>query len=135
MKTKRQVLILTVIIMGIFNSCEPAAQKSRAIEYLFCHQVFFWLNNPDDAKERAQFEKAVQELLTIPEVKAYHVGTPAPVEKRPVTDGSYTYAYVVFFEDIKAHDVYQEHPLHLKFIEENKHLWGKVQVYDSEVKE
>ncbi len=134
MKAKLNSLILTIFVMTIANSCEPTTPKSRAIEFPFCHHVFFWLNNPNDATERVQFEKAVQELLQIPEIKAYHVGTPAPVEERPVIDGSYTYSYAVFFEDIKAHDIYQTHPLHLKFIDENKHLWSKVQVFDSEVK-
>ncbi len=114
------------------TNCSESATQGRAIEYPFAHHVFFWLNNPNNADERAQFEKAMQELLTIPEIKAYHTGTPAPVEERPVIDGSYTYSYLVFFEDIKGHDTYQVHPLHLKFIEENKHLWKKVLVFDSD---
>lgn len=122
--------ILLITIMSITQSSKPA--DSRAIPYPFAHHVFFWLNNPDNAAERAQFEKAVEELLTIPEIKAYHFGTPAPVEERPVIDGSYTYSYIVFFENIEAQQVYQDHPVHLKFIDENKHLWEKVKVYDSE---
>ncbi|MCA1758894.1 MAG: Dabb family protein [Bacteroidales bacterium] len=27
--------------------------------------------------------------------------------------------------------MYQVHPLHVKFVEENSHLWDKVVVYDS----
>ena len=30
-----------------------------------------------------------------------------------------------------AHDTYQDHPRHLRFIEENKELWSKVRVFDS----
>jgi hypothetical protein len=133
-KINVQLTLLILTAMTFASSCEPAANKSRALDYPFAHHVFFWLHEPDNAQVRAQFEKAVEELLTIPEIKAYHVGTPAPVEERPVIDGSYTYSYLVFFEDIKGHDIYQVHPLHLKFIEENKHLWSKVQVYDSDAK-
>ncbi|MEX1026478.1 MAG: Dabb family protein, partial [Candidatus Paceibacterota bacterium] len=35
------------------------------------------------------------------------------------------------FANKKAHDKYATHPRHLKFIEENEHLWGKVRVFDS----
>jgi hypothetical protein len=29
-------------------------------------------------------------------------------------------------------DEYQDHPLHLEFVEKSKHLWTKVVVYDFE---
>ncbi len=132
--TKTRLFIFILIIMSLSYSCETNTPRSRAIDYPFAHHVFFWLNEPDNAEVRAQFEKAVEELLTIPEIRAYHVGTPAPVAERPVIDGSYTYSYLIFFDGIEGHDIYQEHPLHIKFIEENRHLWSKVQVYDSEVK-
>jgi hypothetical protein len=38
------------------------------------------------------------------------------------------------FKDKAAHDKYQTHERHLKFIEENKALWGKVRVFDSYIK-
>lgn len=99
----------------------------------FCHHVFFWLRDPDNVAEREQFEKAASELMTIPEIRVAHLGSPAPIAKRPVVDDSYTYSLVLFFEDVKAHDAYQEHPAHRKFIADNKHLWTKVQIYDSQI--
>jgi len=134
-KISRITLTLTALLfMTLHNSCDSVAPRSRAIEYPFAHHVFFWLNDPGNPEVRAQFEKAVDELLKIPQIRAYHVGTPAPVAERPVIDGSYTYSYLIFFDGIEGHNIYQDHPLHLKFIEENSHLWSKVQVYDSEVK-
>ncbi|MFW6352454.1 MAG: Dabb family protein [Bacteroidota bacterium] len=117
--------------MTTANSCNEPNSETRALEAPFCHHVFFWLNNPDNEQERADFEKGIEKLLEIPEIKAYHFGTPADVPERPVLDNSYTYSYAVFFESTQAHDIYQEHPLHLEFIENNKHLWEKVQVFDS----
>jgi Stress responsive A/B Barrel Domain len=35
------------------------------------------------------------------------------------------------FASKEAHDQYQEHPKHLKFIEENKENWEKVRVFDT----
>ncbi|MFW5758022.1 MAG: Dabb family protein [Bacteroidota bacterium] len=117
--------------MTTTNSYNEPDGKVRALKNPFCHHVFFWLNNPDNAQERTDFENGIKKLFKIPEIKAYHFGTPAEVPERPVLDNSYTYSYAVFFENSEAHDTYQEHPLHLEFIENNKHLWKKIQVFDS----
>ena len=37
------------------------------------------------------------------------------------------------FKDKAAHDKYQDHARHKKFIEENKDNWKKVRVFDSVV--
>ena len=36
-------------------------------------------------------------------------------------------------ENAEKEKEYLYHPLHKKFIDDNKHLWGKVQVIDSEM--
>jgi hypothetical protein len=123
--------IILVMLLSIFTSCITAVEKDKSIEYPFAHHVFFWLNNPDNADERAAFEQGIADLLEIPEIKFVHFGTPANVAERGVVDGSYTYSYLVFFENKEGHDIYQDHEIHLKFIEDNKHLWSKVVVYDS----
>lgn len=112
------------------GSCQQNPTK-REISPQFSHHVFFWLNNPDDANDREAFAKGITELLEMPEIKAYHVGTPANTGGRGVVDDSYTYSYLIFFENEKDHDTYQDHPMHLKFIKECNHLWNKVIVYDS----
>jgi hypothetical protein len=130
----KSILLSIAGLLLIFGCTRQVAQENSSVQHSIAHHVFFWFNNPDDANDRAQFEKAVEELLQIPEIKAYHVGIPAPVEEREVIDGSYTYSYLVFFENIEGHDIYQAHPLHQKFVDENQHLWAKVQVYDSQLK-
>jgi hypothetical protein len=133
---KKKLLPFAFLLFALLmSSCSTqVAQETQSVQFPIAHHVFFWLNNPDDADERAQFEKAVDELLQIPEIKAYHMGTPAPVEERPVIDASYTYSYLIFFDSVEGHDIYQAHPLHQKFIDENQHLWAKVQVYDAQLK-
>jgi Stress responsive A/B Barrel Domain len=49
-----------------------------------------------------------------------------------VIDRSYDYCELTIFNDEAGHDIYQVHPLHLKFIDECKNLWEKVLIYDSE---
>jgi nitrilase len=52
---------------------------------------------------------------------------------RDVNDRDFDVALHLVFESKAAHDKYQTHPRHLKLIEENKHLWSKVRVFDSYV--
>ena len=50
---------------------------------------------------------------------------------RPVNDRDFHVGLLVVFENKAAHDKYQAHERHLKFIEENKPNWKKVRVFDS----
>ncbi len=97
---------------------------------IFVHHVYFWLNEPDNPEARAKFEKGLQELINIGEVQEFHLGKPAPTS-RPVIDHSYTYSLLTIFRDKEDHDIYQQHPIHLAFIEQCSSLWNRVLVYDS----
>jgi hypothetical protein len=125
------IAAIAILTIAGFNSCEQKPNENKIMEHSFSHHVFFWLNNPDDPADRAAFEKCIQELVQIPEIRSWHLGIPADVPERPVVDASYTYSYQVFFDNIEGHDIYQDHPLHHKFIEDCSHLWSKVLVYDS----
>jgi hypothetical protein len=48
-----------------------------------------------------------------------------------VVDNSYLVALLVAYADVAGHDTYQDHPIHLAFIDRCKHLWSKVVVFDS----
>ncbi|MDW7694963.1 Dabb family protein [Flammeovirgaceae bacterium SG7u.111] len=97
---------------------------------LFVHHVFFWLKKPNDEAVRQQFEKGLEELVKIKEIKSSHLGVPADTD-RPVIDSTYQYSLLVLFDSKANHDIYQDHPIHHKFIAENSMYWEKVQVYDS----
>lgn len=123
-------IMLLLLSVALFNACQNNSSE-KSVDHEFAHHVYFWLNNPDDPDEQAEFEKGVRELLELPLIKSYHFGTPAATTDRDVVEGSYTYSYLVFFEDKDAHDAYQEHPQHQEFIEKYQHLWKKVVVYDA----
>jgi hypothetical protein len=72
----------------------------------------------------------LEALSTVPEIKLFHIGTPAATD-REVIDNTYAVSWLNIFETSQDQDVYQTHPLHLKFIEDCSHLWSKVKVYDS----
>ena len=97
----------------------------------FLHLVYFYGREdggPEDAQRLA--EGCRKHLPGIPGVRRLEVGFPAGTP-RPVVDNSYAVALMVEFADKAGHDVYQDHPDHLRFIEECKQYWSRVQIYDS----
>jgi len=95
------------------------------------HHVFFWLKNPSSKED---FEKLIEGISTLQKIETlqdFRLGKPANTPKRDVIDDSYAISLFAVFNDIAGHNVYQEHPIHKKFIESYSHLWTKVQVYDS----
>ena len=100
------------------------------LKNIFVHHVFFWLKDPKNAEGRKQFEMGLKQLITVPQIQSSHIGT--PVESlREVVDDSFTYSYMAFFKSEEDQNIYQTHPIHLKFIEDCQHLWEKVVVYDA----
>lgn len=98
---------------------------------MIAHHVLFWLKADASEEQKKAFRKSLESLENIEVVKAFHVGTPAPIE-RDVVDISYTFSLVLFFEDLAAHNVYQVHDLHKAFLNEFKPLFEKVVIYDAE---
>lgn len=105
-----------------------AAQKA---ETGFIHSVFFWVNEGITEEQKADFAKnGLGALSAIESVHKMYVGPPA-MTQREVVDNSYGFALICHFKDEAAHDAYQDDPIHLKFIEDYKHIWSKVVVYDN----
>jgi len=59
-----------------------------------------------------------------------HVGVPATTN-RGVIDTTYTFSLLLIFNNLEDQEIYQNHPIHLKFVDEYADLWSKVIVYDS----
>lgn len=97
---------------------------------VFVHHVFFWLKNPGNAADRDKLVEGLKTLTKIPAIRKYYIGYPAATN-RGVIDNSYAVSWLTFFSNMEEEEVYQKHPVHLKFVEDYKHLWEKVIVYDS----
>ena len=95
------------------------------------HHVYFWLKNPGSKEDQAKLISGVKTLTNIETIKGSHVATPAATEDRNVIDNSYSVSWLAFFDSEADEQIYQTHPIHLKFIEDCEHLWSKVVVYDS----
>jgi hypothetical protein len=50
---------------------------------------------------------------------------------RDVNDLDWDVGLHLIFKDKASHDSYQDDPTHIKFIDEQKHNWAKVRVFDS----
>ncbi|WP_341834107.1 Dabb family protein [Chitinophaga pollutisoli] len=96
----------------------------------FVHVVNFYLKPGLSAAEIKTFEEGVSTLEKIETLIMFNVGKPAETD-RPVIDKSYSYCLLTVFNDEAGHDVYQDHPVHLAFIERCNALWDKVVIFDS----
>jgi hypothetical protein len=95
------------------------------------HSVFFTLHDNSSA--------AVQRLVTAcktflsdhPGTRFFAAGTLAGEFQRQVNDRDFDVALHAVFADAAAHDTYQQHPRHRKFIEEHSGNWKQVRVFDA----
>jgi len=98
----------------------------------FAHNVYFWLENPENEDDKELFVTQLNEFIKQSAyVQTAHIGTPVPSE-RDVVDGSYTYSLVLTFANKEAQDLYQDEPAHKELIKQTRHLWKRIVVYDSE---
>ncbi len=123
---------LLLILIGYFGVSTFAMAEQQKIEAGgFVHSVYFWLNNPENTKQRQSFEAHLNKFINASKyVKSKHIGVKAKSD-RDVVDSSYDYTLVVTFDSKSDQDKYQTEDVHLKFVDDASHLWKKVVVYDS----
>jgi hypothetical protein len=125
----RRMFVGTVSLsaVGAVTSCMSQQTSKPALS----HHVFFWLKNADSEQDRAKLIEGIRSLAAIETVRELRVGIPASTEKREVVDNSYSVSELLFFDDVEGQNIYQEHPVHKKFVENYSHLWERVVVYDT----
>lgn len=134
MKNRRSFIkkaAASVALAGMVPMAQTASAGEVKMTGALIHHVFFWLKEPKNEAHKKQLVKALNDLLKVETIRISHIGFPAGTESRDVVDHSYSVSYMVIFDNQAGQDAYQVHPLHLKFVEENSHLWNKVVVYDS----
>src|SRR5262245_45954825 len=95
------------------------------------HMVYFKLKDTSGGS-RAKLVAACKLYLAGHEGTTFFAtGTLAGDLNREINDRDFDVSLHMVFASKAAHDKYQEHPRHLKFIEENKDNWDKVRVFDS----
>ena len=98
---------------------------------MLVHSVRFYLPADLAPERRAALRAGLETLRAVPTVRQLFIGTPAATPVRPAIDAAYGFAPTVLFDDLAGHDVYQTHPVHLKFIADNKSSWTSVAVFDA----
>lgn len=129
-KQKRRKFIASLAALGVAVSAFALPKKKMKNKTL-SHHVFFWLKNPDSKEDLAKLIAGLNTLRKIETIRDLQIGVPASTEKRDVVDNSFSVSELMFFDDVEGQNVYQEHPIHKKFVDECSSLWGKVIVYDS----
>jgi hypothetical protein len=129
-QTRRKFIATTAAITaGAAAFGLPTMQTKNKKQLV--HHVFFWLKNPNSKEDLNKLLEGLRTLEKIETIRKLHIGVPASTEKRPVVDSSYSASELMFFDDLEGQKIYQDHPIHQKFIENCSHLWDKVIVYDA----
>lgn len=134
MKNRRSFIkkaLAGITLAGLFPMAQKASAGEVKLTGALVHHVYFWLKEPQNEAHKKQLVDALNKLIKVETIKMSHIGFPAGTESRDVVDHSYSVSYMVMFDDQAGQDAYQVHPIHVKFVEENSHLWKKVVVYDS----
>jgi hypothetical protein len=100
------------------------------IKGIFIHHVYFWLAEPGKAQDKKSLIEGLQKLSSVQTIQRFHIGEPANTS-RGVIDSSYSISWILIFNNAADQDSYQVDPIHLRFVDECKHLWNRVLVYDT----
>lgn len=131
-QTRRKFIVSTLALTaGAAVSAQSLMTMETQNKKQLAHHVFFWLKNPNSKEDLAKLLDGLRSLKKIETIRSLHIGVPAETEKRPVVDSSYSASELMIFDNLAGQQVYQDHPVHKKFIEDCGHLWDKVVVYDS----
>ncbi|MFN3378885.1 Dabb family protein [Runella zeae] len=120
---KKAALASTASVIGL----TAEAKKDKKV---FVHHVYFWLKNPASEADRKKLIEGLTALAKVPTIRMHNIGLPASTN-RSVIERSYAVSWLCFFDNLEEEEIYQKHPIHLKFVEDYSHLWEKVIVYDS----
>jgi hypothetical protein len=97
---------------------------------MITHVVLFWLKDPQSTADRAELIAGIRGLAAIEVVRSLHVGFPAETEVRGPVDHSFSVSEILTFATVADEAIYQDHPLHQRFIATCGSLWDRVVVYD-----
>jgi quinol monooxygenase YgiN len=111
----------------------PAAAAPKAGP-MIGHMVYFTLKESTPEAREKLVAACDKYLANHAGVLFYSAGPVSDELKNPFGDRDWDVALHLVFEDKAAHDRYDAHPDHQKFIAENKDAWAKVRVFDSALK-
>jgi hypothetical protein len=133
MPLHRYIGQITLLLCSLaFAGCHGSATQSENQQPRpghVTHIVVFWLKDPGSAEQRRDLIAACHTLKDIPGVTDLRVGQPLP-STRPVVDSTYDVALVITFENERAMEAYNPHPIHEKLAREFVPSFARWLVYD-----
>lgn len=131
-QTRRRFITTTLALTaGIVATAKSLTSMRTKNKKQLAHHVFFWLKNPASKEDLNKLLEGLKTLEKIETIRSLHIGVPAATEARSVVDASYSASELMIFDDLAGQQVYQDHPIHKKFVADCGHLWEKVVVYDA----
>ncbi|QDU61594.1 Stress responsive A/B Barrel Domain protein [Planctomycetes bacterium Pan216] len=122
-----------ILALGLSLRTPETLQAKENEEPMIAHNVYFSLKDKSPEKRQALIDACHRYLAKHPGTVFYAAGPLAEDLDRPVNDRNFDVGLHVIFKDQASHDKYQDAPMHLKFIEEQKDNWDNVRVFDSAV--
>lgn len=126
-------LTVCLLLVGAMLAMTSASESRAAGEPKVVHNVYFALKDSTPEARKKLVAACKKYLAKHDGVVYFAAGTLAEDLNRPVNDRDWDVGLHLVFVNKAAHDKYQDHPLHKKFIDENKDTWKKVRVFDSVV--
>ncbi|MBC3787052.1 Dabb family protein [Spirosoma utsteinense] len=126
----RRDFVKKSVIAGLSTTLPASQLLTSAAGDMFVHHVYFYLKNKGNEADKAKLLEGLNKLAKVPTIKFVHIGSPATTD-RSVIEKGYAVSWLCFFNNLEDEEVYQKHPIHLKFVEDYSALWEKVIVYDS----
>lgn len=102
---------------------------------ILAHDVYFTLEDATPEASRKLVDACRQYLSGHEGTVFFATGVRATEMARDVNDRAWDVSLHLYFRDQAAHDAYQAHPRHERFIAEMSANWKKVRVFDSWVEE
>lgn len=123
------ISLLLTAMLCVLPQCTTTPTEAIH-DNMICHEVFFELTDPSD-ENVARLIRGCETLRGIPTVVSLATGARHPGLVRDVNQTDFQVGLHVTFENQADHDVYQEHAIHLAFIEAHKDMWASVRVFDN----
>lgn len=126
MTTRSRAALLVLAALALGGSA-PAADGGHVL----AHDVYFALKDASPEAKRSLVEACRRHLTGHEGTVFFATGLRATELAREVNDTAYDVSLHLYFRDKAAHDAYQDHPRHKRFIEEMSGNWASVRVFDS----
>lgn len=126
----RLAVAVLAVVLAVATSAR-AEDKKPETKGQIGHMVFFKLKDATPESRQKLVDACTKYLSTHEGTAHFSAGVIGEEFNRDVNDREWDVALHLVFESKAAHDKYQDHAGHKKFIDENKDGWAKVRVFDS----